>query len=86
VLRRSVESAQYCAHDYQKLVKQFGMQPSMSRRGNCYDNAPMESFWGMVAQREVRVHVVRPAVLLARNLDAWDKSVTYECEAVTITL
>lgn len=40
----------------------------------------------MVAQREVRVHVVRPAVLLARNLDAWDKSVTYECEAVTITL
>jgi putative transposase len=22
------------------------MQPSMSRRGNCYDNAPMESFWG----------------------------------------
>jgi transposase InsO family protein len=27
-------------------VKQFGMQPSMSRRGNCYDNAPMESFRG----------------------------------------
>lgn len=22
------------------------MQVSMSRRGNCYDNAPMESFWG----------------------------------------
>ena len=22
------------------------MQPSMSRKGNCYDNAPMESFWG----------------------------------------
>ena len=46
MLRRPVEFAQYCAHDYQKLVKQFGMQPSMSRRGNCYDNAPMESFWG----------------------------------------
>lgn len=30
----------------EKLVKQFGMQPSMSRRGNCYDNAPMESFRG----------------------------------------
>ncbi len=38
-------AAQYCAHDYQKLVKQFGMQPSMSRKGNCYDNTPMESFW-----------------------------------------
>jgi putative transposase len=46
VLRRPVESAQYCAHAYQKLIKQFGMQASMSRRGNCFDNAPIESFWG----------------------------------------
>jgi transposase InsO family protein len=46
VLRGPVESAQYCAHDYQKLVKQFDLQPSMSRPGNCYDNAPMESFCG----------------------------------------
>jgi transposase InsO family protein len=46
VLRRPVESAQYCAHTYQELVKQFGMLASMSRKGNCYDNAPMESFWG----------------------------------------
>lgn len=28
------------------MVTQFGMQASMSRRGNCYDNAPIESFWG----------------------------------------
>jgi putative transposase len=28
------------------LVRQFGMQASMSRRGNCFDNAPIESFWG----------------------------------------
>lgn len=27
-------------------MTQFGMQASMSRRGNCYDNAPIESFWG----------------------------------------
>ena len=46
MLRRPVESAQYCADDYHKLVKQFGMLASMSRKGNCYDNAPMESFWG----------------------------------------
>lgn len=31
---------------YQRLLKQFGIQSSMSRKGNCYDNAPMESFWG----------------------------------------
>ena len=28
------------------MVKQFGFKPYMSRRGNCFDNAPMESFWG----------------------------------------
>ena len=36
----------YCAGDYQQRLHQHGCQPSMSRRGNCYDNAPMESFLG----------------------------------------
>ena len=36
----------YCAQDYQKQLRQSGLTPSMSRKGNCYDNAPMESFWG----------------------------------------
>ena len=46
LIHHSDRGSQYCAHDYQKLLKQFGMIPSMSRKGNCYDNAPMESFWG----------------------------------------
>ena len=45
MLHPTAESAQYCAHAYQTLLKQFGMQASMSRRGNCFDNAPIESFW-----------------------------------------
>jgi len=36
----------YCPQDYQALLMQFGMHASMLRRGNCYDTAPMESFWG----------------------------------------
>ncbi len=28
------------------VQEQFGLKTSMSRKGNCYDNAPMESFWG----------------------------------------
>ncbi|MDA6929587.1 integrase core domain-containing protein, partial [Escherichia coli] len=28
------------------IQEQFGLKTSMSRKGNCYDNAPMESFWG----------------------------------------
>jgi putative transposase len=46
LIHHSDRGSQYCAHDYRMQVKQFGMQSSMSRRGNCYDNAPMESFWG----------------------------------------
>nr|CRH06538.1 Transposase [Candidatus Magnetococcus massalia] len=46
LIHHSDRGSQYCAKDYQEMVKQFGMKPSMSRRGNCYDNAPMESFWG----------------------------------------
>jgi len=46
LIHHSDRGSQYCAHSYQALVAQFGMRPSMSRRGNCYDNAPMESFWG----------------------------------------
>ena len=46
IIHHSDRGNQYCAHDYQKLLEQFGMKASMSRKGNCYDNAPMESFWG----------------------------------------
>ena len=34
-------------------VKKAGMRPSMSRKGNCYDNAPTESFWGALKQELV---------------------------------
>jgi len=46
LINHSDRGSQYCSHKYQKLLKQFGMKSSMSRKGNCYDNAPMESFWG----------------------------------------
>lgn len=46
LIHHSDRGSQYCAHDYRRMLEQFGMQVSMSRRGNCYDNAPMESFWG----------------------------------------
>ena len=46
LIHHSDRGSQYCAHDYRRLLLQFQMQCSMSRKGNCYDNAPMESFWG----------------------------------------
>ena len=46
LIHHSDRGSQYCAHDYRKLQRQHGMKTSMSLKGNCYDNAPMESFWG----------------------------------------
>jgi putative transposase len=46
LIHHSDRGIQYCSEKYQKLLVQLGMQASMSRKGNCYDNAPMESFWG----------------------------------------
>lgn len=46
LIHHSDRGSQYCASNYQKILQQFGITPSMSGKGNCYDNAPMESFWG----------------------------------------
>jgi putative transposase len=46
LIHHSDRGSQYCAHAYRKLLDQFAITASMSRKGNCYDNAPMESFWG----------------------------------------
>ena len=48
LIHHSDRGSQYCSHEYRKILDQFGMKASMSRKGNCYDNAPMESFWGML--------------------------------------
>lgn len=49
-IHHSDRGCQYCALSYQAAVKAAGMRASMSRRGNCYDNAPTESFWGSLKQ------------------------------------
>ena len=37
--------SQYCSHDYQKQMRQRGFKVSMSGKGNCYDNAAVETFF-----------------------------------------
>ncbi|TGN74173.1 hypothetical protein EOW77_0034315 [Bradyrhizobium yuanmingense] len=45
MLRRPFESAQYASHDYRAALSAVGIVGSMSHKANCYDNAPMESFF-----------------------------------------
>ena len=42
----SDRGSQYCSHDFQLMLTGYGMRSSMSRKGNCWDNAPTESLWG----------------------------------------
>ena len=46
LLHHSDRGSQYCSAAYRALQASYGMQTSMSRKGNCWDNAPMESFFG----------------------------------------
>jgi transposase InsO family protein len=41
----SDRGSQYCSHDYQKVLREHGLQASMSGKGNCYDNAAVETFF-----------------------------------------
>ncbi len=41
----SDRGSQYCSHDYQKVLRQNGFEVSMSGKGNCYDNAAVETFF-----------------------------------------
>ena len=41
----SDRGSQYCSHDYQKILREHGFRASMSGKGNCYDNAAVETFF-----------------------------------------
>ena len=49
----SDRGSQYCSRMYRRLIENQGYRMSMSRKGNCFDNAPTESFWGALKQEFV---------------------------------
>nr|WP_232515635.1 IS3 family transposase [Aeribacillus pallidus] len=48
ILHHSDRGSQYASNDYQAKLMEYGMKCSMSRKGNCYDNACIESFHGII--------------------------------------
>jgi len=57
LLHHSDRGSQYAAHDYQTLLAQHPITVSMSRTGNCYDNAVMESFFRTLKAECAHLHV-----------------------------
>jgi putative transposase len=54
LIQHSDRGVQYASHDYRQALAAGGITASMSRKGNCYDNAPMESFFHTL--KTARVH------------------------------
>jgi putative transposase len=52
-IHHSDRGSQYCSHVYRNDIAKAGFRASMSGKGNCYDNAPTESFWGSLKQELV---------------------------------
>jgi transposase InsO family protein len=50
----SDRGSQYCSHEFQQALRGYAMRSSMSRKGNCWDNAPTESLWGSL--KVARIH------------------------------
>ena len=53
LIHHSDRGSQYAGGDYRKLIKKAGLTQSMSRRGECLDNAPMESFFASLKKELV---------------------------------
>jgi transposase InsO family protein len=54
LILHSDQGYQYSSHPYHLLTSTAGIIPSMSRRGNCWDNAPMENFFGHLKEEALR--------------------------------
>lgn len=57
IVHHSDRGSTYASDRYQRLLAKLKMHPSMSAKGNCYDNAAMESFFGRYKTAAVRDHV-----------------------------
>ncbi len=53
MLRRPIDFTQYAAYEYQQCLIAAQAVVSMSRRGDCWDNAPMESFFSTLKRERV---------------------------------
>ena len=55
LIAHSDQGSQYASAEYRRLLNQFGMRQSMSRKGNCWDNAPMESWFASLKKEQVHL-------------------------------
>lgn len=76
LLHHSDRGVQYACQDYASALAAAGLVCSMSRRGNCYDNATMESFWSTL-KTETGLDLAVPISRRAAELIVFDYIETF---------
>ena len=59
VIIHSDQGSQYGSDDWRRFCATHSLMPSMSRRGNCYDNAVVESFFSSLKKERIRKQIYR---------------------------
>ncbi len=76
LLHHSDRGSQYAGHEYRAALTAAGIECSMSRAGNCYDNAAMESFWSTL-KTETELDHLTPISRRAAELAVFDYIETF---------
>lgn len=76
LLHHSDRGSQYAGHEYRAALTAAGFECSMSRAGNCYDNAAMESFWSTL-KTETELDHLTPISRRAAELAVFDYIETF---------
>ncbi len=71
LLHHSDRGSQYCSHFYQQQLAQYQMVVSMSRKGDCYDNAAIESFFGTLKSERVDRQIYATRAEARRDIFAY---------------
>ena len=67
----SDQGFQYTSHGYFTLTQAYGISPSMSRRGNCYDNAPAENFFSILKAECLNRHSIKDFAMAKSLIDEY---------------
>lgn len=78
LLLHSDHGHQYTSYEYAVLTKHYAITPSMSRLGNCWDNAPMENFFGHLKEEALRQFPVPSFEEARRIIDDYIHFYNYE--------
>jgi len=78
LMLHSDQGYQYCSHALFILTKAYQLVPSMSRKANCWDNAPMESFFSQLKEEALRQYPTLSFQEAKRVIDEYIQFYNYE--------